>query len=103
MTWTDRLAERRQTFAKGPGDSLPKLPKAPFVGFVSTPEDTSENIEADTRTRLHRLAAAEGLPAACVDTIPDEELPLYDVWSDTDLLLPLHLRARSLGIERGTP
>ncbi|HEY2345416.1 MAG TPA: hypothetical protein VGH80_05960 [Xanthomonadaceae bacterium] len=46
------------------------------------------------RTRLHRLAVAEGLPAACVDSIPDDELPLYDELTDDDLLLPLHLRAR---------
>lgn len=67
MTWADRLAERRHAVATGPGDSLPKLPKSPFVGFVGTPEGTSEKIEAAARTRLHRLAAAEGLPAALVD------------------------------------
>lgn len=45
------------------------------------------------RARLNRLAAANGLPRECVDSIPDGELPLYHECSDDDLRLPLHLRA----------
>lgn len=48
------------------------------------------------RARLHRIAGADGLPAACVDSIPDDELPQYDEWADEDLRLPLHLRARRI-------
>lgn len=56
-----------------------------------------------TLNRLIRLAKSAGLPESVATTIPAEELPLYAEFDDADLLLPLHLRARSLGIERGTP
>ena len=55
------------------------------------------------RTRLLNLALSEGLSASVVDTIPADELHLYAELDDTDLLLPLHLRARcSTCAPRGT-
>ncbi len=66
--------------------------KADLLAELSKPESVTTT--TDTRARLHRLVAGEGLSPGCVDTIPDDELHLYAELDDDELRLPLHLRAR---------
>ena len=103
MNWAARLAERREIFQKGPGDSLPKLTEPPSGSFDSDPDGHSENIAADIRDRLHRLAADTDLPAAIVHNLHDD-----DVTACAGLPMATmrdYLRAQDFGrmMDRGIP
>lgn len=85
MSWRDRLAERRAgNIEKGPGDSLPKLTKAPFVGFVSAPDGHSQEIAAPhgeaMRARLLALSTDGGWDAAHVHRLEADELAACHGW-----------------------
>ena len=81
MSWRDRLAVvHSDSGQKCPDEGLPKLPKAPFVAFVSAPDGHfTENGPAvrpgaDMRAHLLALAADELLPEALVHRLRADDV-----------------------------
>ncbi len=91
MNWHARLAERRgATIAEGPGDSLPKLTEATFVGSVSDPDGLPEIIVNERssvamRAHLVRLSEAAGIAPGIVDALDDGDVLACDGLSDSEL------------------
>lgn len=98
--WQAKLAERRQSSAKRPGDSLTKPTKPGFVSFGGSPDPPSEAVEA-LRATLAQLATDEGIPGALVTQLAPADVAACAGLPEPTLRAYLRALERTAKLARG--